>query len=89
MIRLDFLTPQNLCSLYHILLNHCVVQQCVQGAQKVFKERSKVSIMQSISLLRPEQMCCDKGNTVLSINCHGQQWTLNTQIVLNIYLQIL
>ena len=42
MIRLDVLTPQELCSLYHILLNHCVVQQCVQGAQKVFKERSKV-----------------------------------------------
>ena len=35
MIRLDFVTPQDLCSLYHILLNHCV-------AQKVFKERSKV-----------------------------------------------
>ena len=34
-------------------------------------------------------MCCDKGNTVLSINCHGQHWTPNTQIVLNIYLQIL
>ena len=48
-----------------------------------------MALMQSISLLRPEQMCCDKGNTVLSINCHGQQWTLNTQIVLNIYLQIL
>ena len=34
-------------------------------------------------------MCCDKAYTVLSINCHGHQWTLNTQIVLNIYLQIL
>ena len=44
MIRLDVMTPQDLCSLYHILLNHCVVQQCVQGHKKFLRSAPKLSL---------------------------------------------